>query len=211
MRGTAIALGMESTARDYGHEVKVALETDSVPGRGMSPRLRGGKVRQSGHTMDTQWLWVQGVFHRREATVRNIRGAENPRNRANSSRRAVLSWISKKRWMCGLGLAENEEQQQQQQQQLTQPDWTDSEIPETEAATEADIAGTSFLQAKRQRCNHSPVNASEVGRTPRSRALKQPCALHKDKLQDKVEVAPCQVHRRAEEAKVLETSWSISS
>ena len=37
VRGTALALGMKNMANDYGHEVKVALETDSLSGRGMSP------------------------------------------------------------------------------------------------------------------------------------------------------------------------------
>ena len=39
LRGTATLLGMKSMARDYRLEVKVALDTDSVPGRGMSVRL----------------------------------------------------------------------------------------------------------------------------------------------------------------------------
>ena len=41
-------------ARDHGHEVKVALETDVVSGRGMSLRLGVGKVR----LVNTQWSWV---------------------------------------------------------------------------------------------------------------------------------------------------------
>ena len=41
VRGTATALGMKSMARDYGHEVKVALEIDSVSGS-MSLRLGAG-------------------------------------------------------------------------------------------------------------------------------------------------------------------------
>ena len=48
----------------------MALETDSVSGRGLSPRLGAGKVRH----VDTLCLLVQGVFHRREATVRKIPG-----------------------------------------------------------------------------------------------------------------------------------------
>ena len=59
MRATAPALGMKSMARDYGYELNVALETDSVSGRGMSLRLGAGKVRH----VDTQWLSMQGVFH----------------------------------------------------------------------------------------------------------------------------------------------------
>ena len=27
--------------------------------------------------METQWLWVQGVFHRKEATIRKIPGVTN--------------------------------------------------------------------------------------------------------------------------------------
>ena len=67
------ALGMESMAKDHGNEVKVALETDSVSGRGVSLRLGFWRVRH----VDTQWLCVQGVFHRREATIRKIPGVSN--------------------------------------------------------------------------------------------------------------------------------------
>ena len=53
-------------ARDYGHEVKIALETNSVSGRGMSPR-----VGARGHMV------VVGArsFNKRETTIR-----DNPRN-----------------------------------------------------------------------------------------------------------------------------------
>ena len=61
VRGTATALGIKSMARDYGHVVKVALET----GPGMSQRLGAGMVRH----VETQWLWVQGVLHRRAALI----------------------------------------------------------------------------------------------------------------------------------------------
>ena len=50
---------------NYGHVVKVALETCSVSGPGMSQRLGAGMVRH----VETQWLWVQGVFHRRGALI----------------------------------------------------------------------------------------------------------------------------------------------
>ena len=73
VRGPAPAVGMKSMAGDYGNEVKVALETDSVSGSGMSLRLGAGKVRH----VDTQWLWAQGVFHRRGATIRKIPGVSN--------------------------------------------------------------------------------------------------------------------------------------
>ena len=43
--------------------IKVSLETDSVSGRGMSVRLGAAKVRH----VDVEWLWVHGVFQRREA------------------------------------------------------------------------------------------------------------------------------------------------
>ena len=66
---------MKSMTRDYGHELEVALETDSVSGRGMSRRL-SGKVRQ----VNTQWFRVQCVFHRREATLRKISGISNEAN-----------------------------------------------------------------------------------------------------------------------------------
>ena len=51
MRGAAITLGMKSKVRDYGHEVKGALETDLVSGRGMSltAGCREGSTR--GHTV----------------------------------------------------------------------------------------------------------------------------------------------------------------
>ena len=47
VRGPTTALSMKSMARDYGHEIKVALETGSVSGRGMSLRLvcREGATR----------------------------------------------------------------------------------------------------------------------------------------------------------------------
>ena len=47
MLGVAVAtaLGMKSMARDFGLEVKLQLETDSVAGRGMALRLGAGKVR----------------------------------------------------------------------------------------------------------------------------------------------------------------------
>ncbi len=53
--------------------VAVVLETDSVAVRGMALRLGAGKVWQ----LDTQWLWVQGVFHRRDASIRKIPGDKN--------------------------------------------------------------------------------------------------------------------------------------
>ena len=61
---------MKSMARDCGNEVKVALKTDSASGRGISFRLGARKVRH----VDTQWLWLQRVFHRREATIPKIPG-----------------------------------------------------------------------------------------------------------------------------------------
>ncbi len=53
--------------------MKIVTETDSVAGRGMSLRLGAGKVRH----VETQWLWVQGVSHRKEATIRKIPGVTN--------------------------------------------------------------------------------------------------------------------------------------
>ena len=53
-------------------QVHVARETGSVSERGMSPRL-GGRVRH----VDTRWLLVQGVFHKREATIPKIPGISN--------------------------------------------------------------------------------------------------------------------------------------
>ena len=73
VRGVATALGFKSMALDYGVVVKIVTETDSVAGRGMSLRLGAGKVRH----VETQWLWVQGVFHRKEATIRKIPGVTN--------------------------------------------------------------------------------------------------------------------------------------
>ena len=61
-RPTAAALGMKSMA-------KVAFD-DSVSGRGMSLCLGAANVRH----VDTQWLWVQGSFHKRDATIRKIPG-----------------------------------------------------------------------------------------------------------------------------------------
>ena len=72
VRGIATALDMKSAKR-YGHEVKVVIETDAVDGRGVSLRLSAGKERHA----DTQWSWLQGVFHRREATTREIPGISN--------------------------------------------------------------------------------------------------------------------------------------
>ena len=45
MRGRVTAPGVTNVARDYGHKVKVALETDSVSGASVSLRLGAGKVR----------------------------------------------------------------------------------------------------------------------------------------------------------------------
>ena len=59
--------------RDHGHVVKVALETDSVSGRGTSPRLGA----RNGRHVDTQWLWVQAVVRRREAAIRRVPGTSN--------------------------------------------------------------------------------------------------------------------------------------
>ena len=42
-------------------------------GRGMSLRLGAGKVPH----VDTQRLWVQGSFHRRDATIRKSTGIRN--------------------------------------------------------------------------------------------------------------------------------------
>ena len=69
VRGTAAALGMQSMARDYGHEVKIALETDLVSGLGMWLRLGAGKGRQ----MDIEWLWV---YHRRSNDSENTRNQQ---------------------------------------------------------------------------------------------------------------------------------------
>ena len=73
VRGVATALGLKSLAKDYGLAVTVAIETDSVAGRGMALRLVAFKVRH----IDTQWLWVQGVFQRKEGTIKKIPGIEN--------------------------------------------------------------------------------------------------------------------------------------
>jgi hypothetical protein len=73
VRGVATALGMKSMALDFGLVVSLQVETDSVAGRGMALRLGAGKVRH----IDTQWLWVQGVFNRREATILKIPGLTN--------------------------------------------------------------------------------------------------------------------------------------
>ena len=70
--GTATALGMKSMTRDHAHVVKVALETDSVSGRGMSLRLGA----ENGRHVDAQWLWVQAVVRRREATIRTVSSQE---------------------------------------------------------------------------------------------------------------------------------------
>ena len=71
--GTATALDMKSMVRDYGHEVKVALETDSVLGSGMSLGLGAGQVRH----VDAQLVCVLGVSHKREATIRKNPGASD--------------------------------------------------------------------------------------------------------------------------------------
>ena len=42
VRGIATALDMKSAKR-YGHEVKVVIETDAVDGRGVSLRLSAGR------------------------------------------------------------------------------------------------------------------------------------------------------------------------
>jgi hypothetical protein len=73
VRGVATALGMKSMAKDFGLEMKLQLETDSVAGRGMALRLGAGKVRH----IDAQWLWVQGIFNRREAVIKKIPGVTN--------------------------------------------------------------------------------------------------------------------------------------
>ena len=46
-RGTATGWALQRMAKDYGHEVKVVLETDSVAGRDMSLRMGAGKVRRN--------------------------------------------------------------------------------------------------------------------------------------------------------------------
>ena len=64
MRGTDTVLGMKSTSRNYGQEVKAALDTDSVSGRGMSTGCKEGSTR--GHTV----IVAAGSFPLREATIR---------------------------------------------------------------------------------------------------------------------------------------------
>jgi hypothetical protein len=73
VRGVATGLGLKSMAKDFGVELELQLETDSSAARGMSLRLGAGKVRH----IDTQWLWVQGVFNRKEAVIKKIPGATN--------------------------------------------------------------------------------------------------------------------------------------
>ena len=65
-RGVATVLGMKNIAKDYGIQVKLGVETDSAAGRGMSLRLGVGKVRH----VDTQWLWLHGVFNRKRRRSR---------------------------------------------------------------------------------------------------------------------------------------------
>ena len=45
VRGVATGLGLKSMAKDYGIEIAIVIETDSVAGRGMELRLGAGKVR----------------------------------------------------------------------------------------------------------------------------------------------------------------------
>ena len=66
VRGTATALGMKFMVRDCGHEVRLHWKQIQHLDVALPLRLGAAKVRH----VNTQWLWVQGVFHRREATIR---------------------------------------------------------------------------------------------------------------------------------------------
>ena len=131
---------------DYGHEVNIALETDSLSGRDMSLWLIVGKVRH----VDIQWWRLHGVFQKREAVIwkilrtqqlwsrlhHEIHGQkENPRHRAtyglplHEGHFAVCSQSSA-RWLesGGPGQAENEEHQNRRKTRKHSSNSADSEI-----------------------------------------------------------------------------------
>ena len=73
VKGVATAIGMQNAAKDLGIKVAIAVETDSVAARGMALRLGAGKIRH----IDTQWLWVQRIFHERKCSIKKIPGSDN--------------------------------------------------------------------------------------------------------------------------------------
>ncbi len=73
VRGTAVGLGAVSMGRDYGVGFKLEVATDASAGRGIALRLGAGKLRH----LHTQYLWAQGVYHRREAVLIKIPGLGN--------------------------------------------------------------------------------------------------------------------------------------
>ena len=68
VKGTSVGLGAASMARDYQVNLRLVVSTDATAGKGIALGLGAGKVRR----LHAQYLWAQGVFHRREADLRKI-------------------------------------------------------------------------------------------------------------------------------------------
>ena len=68
-----MGLGAVSMGRDYSVGFKLEVATDASAGRGIALRLGAGKLRH----LHTQYLWAQGVYHRREAVLIKIPGLSN--------------------------------------------------------------------------------------------------------------------------------------
>ena len=72
--GSAEGLGIQSLAKDMGHDVKVTVWTDSDAGRSLASRRGHGKMRH----MELRYLWVQEMVKDGRMKVRRVNGEENP-------------------------------------------------------------------------------------------------------------------------------------
>jgi hypothetical protein len=67
-------LGLQTLAKDLGHELGVDLYSDASAGRSMSFRKGLGKVRH----MDTKFLWIQDLVKTDRLKVLKVKGTRNP-------------------------------------------------------------------------------------------------------------------------------------
>jgi len=74
VRGSGIALGMQSLLKDLGHELPVRVWTDSSAAIGVCTRQGLGKLRH----LDTHTLWVQQAVRSGRIDLRKVLGEENP-------------------------------------------------------------------------------------------------------------------------------------
>ena len=73
-RGAAIALGLQSLAKDLGIHLTLDILTDATAAIGICRRRGLGKVRHL-HTAD---LWVQDRLRKRDFALTKVLGADNP-------------------------------------------------------------------------------------------------------------------------------------